>query len=950
MKQKLLILFAALCITSMWNTTMGQCDLTAVPDETAVYTPTQIVNGSFEEQPWMSYVVMGESYTSYENRFSLWWDWTPVESSTPNGVNQGWNTTETHIQGGTLFEAGDGQAEMNAANSAMLYQDLYTHGNDVIRWSLGHKARGDCGDNVQDMRVEVGAPNYSGGNIVYAHGVGDDIVTEINSETKVIYRSDGVTEVSSAHGHGEIPGNLENLSVDQYLQSDQFYYASGIYVVPAGQNVTRFGFVSEDTERPDCGNYLTGITFSTLIGDLSATYGANNSIVVKGYWGEDASGKRLVIKIGSQTLYADMSGVVGQNFSFTIPAEHTGGANTVSVYHQDYESAETILNVNQQIIATVTGVEVTVDGNAYGITVEVTEPADGYTIMYGTSNGEYNLTSSPTFSTVGNHPVYYMISKSGYTTVKGVAYVNILPIMHDVTISVNNPEMGSTLMNSIIFENDFNSGSSLPEGWTTSGPSWSVSGGCLKSGAADAQTSSLNAEVTITGSGSVSFKYRVSSEEYFDYGQFYIDGSNKINESGNGSWHSVSYDLSTGTHTLSWRYSKDGSVGDFDDAFYIDDISITSLAPTGSSPMTIEEGSTIDIIASPNSGYGFVNWTDEGDNVIGTNATLPLTVTSDITLTANFAHVWTVSYEGNGKTGGTVPTDNTQHLDGSSVTVLSSSLTKTGYTFAGWLNSVDGNTYAAGESFTITANTTLTAQWDVNTSISLNDNDAALPTLLAALNDGNARNFTISRSLSRDGNYSTLCLPFSMDADQIASSSLNGFVVCELTDMWSVGNELRLLVTQTSAIVAGKPYIIRYAGEPTEAISPVEFPGVTVSASVGSSTSAEGATMYGILEPTSLDAGNHNYLFLMANNTLTWPNTSSKMKAFRAYFILDDNTSSGVPVRRGMPAKIVEQKEIQTGIESIQHSDVSAQKILRDGQLVIISGDREYNAQGQVIK
>ena len=450
MKHKLFTLFTAVLLsTSMW----ANCNITAVQDLTSSYEPTQIVNGSFEEQPWMSYFLNGNLYDSYDYKY--WdWDWTEVDYSIPNGVNEGWNTTETHIQGGTLFEAGGGQAEMNAVNSAVLYQDLYTHGNDVIRWSLGHKARSDCGDEVQDMRVEVGAPNYSGDDIVYAHGVGDDIETEIKEATKVIYRSTGVTEVGSAHGNGEIDGNLKNLSVDQDSQNDQFYYASGIYVVPAGQNVTRFGFVSEDTDRPDCGNYLTGITFSTLVGDLSATSGEANSVIVQGYWGEDDTNKELVIEIGDQTLNVDMSGVVGENFKITIPHDCIGETvSSVAVYHEDYESAKTTLSINLQISVTATGVEKTVDGNAYGISV-VTDPAD-CSIMYGTSNGEYNLTSSPTFSTVGNHPVYYIVSKSGYTTVKGVAYVNILPIMYNVTVASNNPEMGNTLMDDIIFASDF---------------------------------------------------------------------------------------------------------------------------------------------------------------------------------------------------------------------------------------------------------------------------------------------------------------------------------------------------------------------------------------------------------------------------------------------------------------------------------------------------------------
>ena len=80
-----------------------------------------------------------------------------------------------------------------------------------------------------------------------------------------------------------------------------------------------------------------------------------------------------------------------------------------------------------------------------------------------------------------------------------------------------------------------------------------------------------------------------------------------------------------------------------------------------------------------------------------------------------YLHVpYTVTYNGNGNDGGTVPTDNATYAGGVAVTIPSTVPTKTDYTFTGWLNSVDNHTYAAGENFTITANTTLTAQWTIN--------------------------------------------------------------------------------------------------------------------------------------------------------------------------------------------------------------------------------------------
>lgn len=77
---------------------------------------------------------------------------------------------------------------------------------------------------------------------------------------------------------------------------------------------------------------------------------------------------------------------------------------------------------------------------------------------------------------------------------------------------------------------------------------------------------------------------------------------------------------------------------------------------------------------------------------------------------------YTVTYNGNGNTGGTAPTDaNSPYAASSTVTVLGNtgSLVKTGYTFNGWNTAADGSgtDYAAGGTFSISANTTLYAKW-----------------------------------------------------------------------------------------------------------------------------------------------------------------------------------------------------------------------------------------------
>ena len=85
---------------------------------------------------------------------------------------------------------------------------------------------------------------------------------------------------------------------------------------------------------------------------------------------------------------------------------------------------------------------------------------------------------------------------------------------------------------------------------------------------------------------------------------------------------------------------------------------------------------------------------------------------------------YSVTYDGNGNTSGSVPTDATAYSPNATVTVLGNTggLAKTGYTFGGWNTQDDGEgtNYAADETFSITANTTLYAKWiNVTPTISL---------------------------------------------------------------------------------------------------------------------------------------------------------------------------------------------------------------------------------------
>ncbi len=85
------------------------------------------------------------------------------------------------------------------------------------------------------------------------------------------------------------------------------------------------------------------------------------------------------------------------------------------------------------------------------------------------------------------------------------------------------------------------------------------------------------------------------------------------------------------------------------------------------------------------------------------------------------AATYSVIYDGNGYTGGTAPTAPMPYRHTKTVTVLGGgTLTRDGYTFAGWNTASDGTgtAYAVGDSFPMgTADVTLYAQWTVNEAV-----------------------------------------------------------------------------------------------------------------------------------------------------------------------------------------------------------------------------------------
>ena len=86
----------------------------------------------------------------------------------------------------------------------------------------------------------------------------------------------------------------------------------------------------------------------------------------------------------------------------------------------------------------------------------------------------------------------------------------------------------------------------------------------------NSQESSFSA--TLTGPGTLSFYWKVSSEANYDYLNVYVDGARQTGISGLVDWEQRTYPISTGTHVVKWAYVKDGVATGNADCGWVDQV------------------------------------------------------------------------------------------------------------------------------------------------------------------------------------------------------------------------------------------------------------------------------------------------------------------------------------------------------------------------------------------
>ena len=138
------------------------------------------------------------------------------------------------------------------------------------------------------------------------------------------------------------------------------------------------------------------------------------------------SGTSLIYTGSAQKPVAAVSNLVGEDeCTVSVSGEQTNVGNYTATASALSNANYKLPAVNTQAFviseATISGINATgyndvYDGAAHGISVTAPE---GTTVKFGTTEGVYDLTASPTYTDAGTYTVYYKVSQANYTSVTG---------------------------------------------------------------------------------------------------------------------------------------------------------------------------------------------------------------------------------------------------------------------------------------------------------------------------------------------------------------------------------------------------------------------------------------------------------------------------------------------------------------------------------------------------
>ena len=390
----------------------------------------------------------------------------------------------------------------------------------------------------------------------------------------------------------------------------------------------------------------------------------------------------------------------GASYTFTV----TGNRTLVAQFQQQQYTITATANPTNGG---------TISGNqspyTYGQTCSLTAtPASGYTFIRWTENGN-QVSTNPnySFTVTGNRTLVaqfqaqqYTITATANPTNGGTISGNQSPYTYGQTCSLTaTPASGYTF---IRWTENGNQVSTNPN------YSFTVTSNRTLVAQFQQQQYTITATANPTNGGTIS-----GNQSPYTYGQTCsltatpASGYTFIRWTENGNQVSTNPNYSftvTGNRTL---------VAQFQAQQY----TITATAnPTNGgtisgnqSPYTY--GQTCSLTATPASGYTFIRWTENG-NQVSTNPNYSFTVTGNRTLVAQFqAQQYTITATANPTNGGTISGNQSPYTYGQTCSLTATSASN--YSFANWAENGSVVSTQANYQFTVTSNRTLVANFQL---------------------------------------------------------------------------------------------------------------------------------------------------------------------------------------------------------------------------------------------
>ena len=234
-----------------------------------------------------------------------------------------------------------------------------------------------------------------------------------------------------------------------------------------------------------------------------------------------------------------------------------------------------------------------------------------------------------------------------------------------------------------------------------------------------------------------------------------------------------------------------------------------------------------------------------------------------------------------------------------------------------------------------------------HTSVTLNQDSDNTTTI--SDNKGKTVDVNLDRKFTADGGWYTLCLPFAVSNDQLATVFGDGVRVESLTAARKEtdGTTTLVFTAVSGGVEAGKAYLVK----PTEIAENPVFSGVTLSSATPQPTEVDGYKFVGTYGLTHLDPANKDYRLLGGNDGLGLyriaADDATNLKGTRGYFVFpsDSQQAAEAKVAVSVPTDIhsvIGVEKVKEGIYTLQgvkieHADhLPAGVYINNGKKILV--------------